>query len=339
MAIKNNYLVEKSNVLNEMRCNNMTLQELRFFSIYLSKINSRIESTRVVKFTVNDFQKIMNFGRMNIKQLENTATNLLSKVVKVPIEKGGFVAFQIFKECKVYIDNEIWYIEIDAHDKALPLMFELKDKYFTYKLWNALLLKSLNQLRLYELLKQYERIGKRIISVDELKELIGLKKDEYPRWERFKTKVLNVCQKALSENTDICFTYEPYGKKGKSGKILNLIFNITRNENYCNPLTLEEFIGKQNPIEEVVIYENPYQQKFNFLKEACNNEFSEEEFKIIYNLVMQVIPTDTNTQYGLDNEQYNYIMRKYGELNLQASRRTIKSRFGYLKKLFEIDME
>ena len=35
-ALKNNYLVEKRNVLNEMRANanGMTLQETRFFLIY-----------------------------------------------------------------------------------------------------------------------------------------------------------------------------------------------------------------------------------------------------------------------------------------------------------------
>ena len=37
--IQKNYLIKKRNVLNEIRANNMTMQELRFFSIYLSKIN------------------------------------------------------------------------------------------------------------------------------------------------------------------------------------------------------------------------------------------------------------------------------------------------------------
>lgn len=32
-------IVQKQNILNEIRSNNLTLQELRFFSIYLSKIN------------------------------------------------------------------------------------------------------------------------------------------------------------------------------------------------------------------------------------------------------------------------------------------------------------
>ena len=53
-------VVSKRNVLNELRSNNMTLQELRFFSIYLSKINPQDIDTRVVRFPLDDFQKIMN---------------------------------------------------------------------------------------------------------------------------------------------------------------------------------------------------------------------------------------------------------------------------------------
>ena len=50
-------IVQKRNVLNELRKNSMSLQELRFFSIYLSKINSRDISTRIVRFSLEDFKR------------------------------------------------------------------------------------------------------------------------------------------------------------------------------------------------------------------------------------------------------------------------------------------
>ena len=61
--IKENYLIKKRNVLNEIRSNSMTLQELRFFSIYLSKINPADTSTRTVRFPIDDFKAIMELGR------------------------------------------------------------------------------------------------------------------------------------------------------------------------------------------------------------------------------------------------------------------------------------
>lgn len=242
-------IVEKRNVLNELRSNNMTVQELRFFSIYLSKINPWDVSTRNVRFPIVDFQRIMGFGKLNISQLRASTDSLLCKLVHVPNESGyGYTAFQLFKECRLDRDeNEEWYIEIDAHDKALPLMFEFKNKYFKYELWNALRLKSPNQVRMYEILKQYEKIGKRELAVAEIRELLGVGKKEYSGrtgWSDFKKYVLDSCQQALKENTDICFTYEK-GKSGKGGKWLTIVFYIEKNDRYKDPLTLNEFIGNQ----------------------------------------------------------------------------------------------
>ena len=218
MAIKNNYIIEKSNILNEIRDVNMSLQELRFFSIYLAKINARDVSTRRVSFALSDFQKIMNIGRMNINHFKKTVNGLLCKVVHIPNNKNGLSSFQLFKEVELYKnDNETWTVEIDAHDKALPLLFDLKSNYFRYELWNALRLKSINQLQMYEMLKQHERIGMVEIGVNELRERLYIGKKQYLALTDFRRRVLDSCQQALEENTDICYTYE-CGKRGNHGK-------------------------------------------------------------------------------------------------------------------------
>ena len=338
MAIKkNNNLIEKRNVLNEVRQNNMTLQEIRFFSIYLSKINARDLSTRVVKFPLEDFQKIMEFGRLNIRQLENTTDSLLQKIVKVRSEDGGYTAFQLFKRCKVFKDKtEQWYIEIDAHDDALPLMFEFKKEYFTYELWNALRLKSSNQLRMYEILKQYETVGSRKVSVKELRELLGIAPTEYPRWDRFRDRVLDACQQALEESTDIKFTYKLI-RTGRGGKITGLEFFISKNENYTDQLTLEEFIDLQPDDIEIPAQdkgETSFQnEELEFLAGACENEFSEREMQVLFDLVKQQVPYDGDYPNGLPCARYDYLAQQYHNLNLQENQRKITNRFAYLKKI------
>ena len=243
--IKGTELIEKRNILNEIRKTNMTLQQLRFFSIYLSKINARDLSTRIVRFPLADFQKIMGLGKMNIQSFKNTVDSLLRNIVHIPTPTGGLNAFTLFTECTLEKDeNGDWYVEINAHDKALPLMFDFKSHYFTYELWNALQLKSVNQLRMYELLKQYEHLGKREIAVLELRELLGISQKEYPRWDNFKIRILDSCQKALAKNTDICFTYEK-GKSGAGGKWLTIVFHIRKNKSYVDRLSLKDFIDLQ----------------------------------------------------------------------------------------------
>lgn len=337
--IKEKHLVTKRNVLNELRTNNMTLQELRFFSIYLSKINPQDTSTRLVRFPLEDFRSIMELGRMNIQYLKEVTNSLLSKVVNVPTERGGYTGFQLFKECTVDTDDfGEWYVEIDAHDKALPLMFDFKKEFFSYELWNALRLKSSNQLRMYELLKQYERIGYKVMLVDELKACIGIKKDEYPRFDNFKMRVLDACQQALAENTDISFTYEPYGRKGRGGKILALKFSITKNKNYVDPLGLDEFIDRKkvlflevnksenNPnIPEKII------ERINFLNDACKNEFTFAEMDILYVLVSNKLMI-----YD-DMELYQYFNLRYKEFEYSASKVQIHDRFAYFKSMLEQD--
>ena len=337
MKIKVKNLIEKKNVLNEMRANStsMTLQEQRFFLIYLSKINSRDISTRIVRFPMDEFKAIMDLGRLNISSLEKATDRLLQKIVKVPYNEG-WEKFQLFKKCRLDKDDiGDWYIEIDAHDDALPLMFEFKDKYFTYKLSNILRLKSINQQRMYEILKQYEKIGSRIFGVDELKELLFIGKDEYSYYKDFRVRVLDACQQALKEHTDIKYTYESHGKKGAGGKVLALKFIIEKNEDYTDQLTLAEFIEEQQAADESdlkddgVYARKPYNERIELLSDACNDEFSTEEIKLIYGLIL-----DHEAQLSTDAIAiHDYVQRRYQYLNSKAQKKKIPHRFGYLKSL------
>lgn len=336
-VVKKNHVVVKRNTLNELRANNMTLQELRLFSIYLSKINSKDIQTRIVKFPLEDFRLIMELGRLNIEYLKQVTNGLLCKVINVPTERGGYTGFQLFKECIVDMnENKEWYIEIDAHDKALPLMFEFKEKYFSYKLWNALKLKSSNQLRMYEILKQYEKLGYRIMTIEKLREQLGIKEKEYRRFNNFTQWVLEPCRKALEENTDIKFTYEPYGKKGKGGKILEIKFNILRNDQYQDQLTLDAFIENQREaeLEDEQAEEHGelsrYDLRINMLMEACGDEFTREEMIVLYNTAHEVLPDST---FYNDLEMYDFFHSKYAELNMRSKKGQIKYRFGYLRSI------
>lgn len=343
MSVKRDFLIEKRNVLNEIRANGMSLQELRLFSIYLAKINARDISTRVVRFPISDFQRVMELGKLNLSHLRDTVASLLCKVVSVPLEMGGFKMFQLFKE-GVFTQDEKgqWYVEIDAHDQALPLMFEFKERYFTYELWNALRLKSSNQLRMYEILKQYERVGERIVAVEELKALLGIDKKDYTLFNNFKVHVLDVCQKALQDFTDIKFTYEPYGKKGRGGKILQLKFVISKNSQYIDQLSLTDFITQQEMA--ITMVEGAQDEEcyfkreiYPFMTDACDNEFTQEEIQVLYNLLLKIVPYLSGQNHQI--EMYNYLKRKYDELKWRASKSKITSRLGYLKRIIEADLE
>ena len=344
-SLQKKHIIAKQNNLNEIRPKDLALQELRFFAIYLSKINPKDESTRLVRFSLAEFQAIMEIGRIDTKKLRRVTDNLLTKLAGITTETGGVIRFQIFKECRIDMDeNGEWYIEIDAHDRALPLMFNLKSHYFKYELWNTLRLKSKNQLRMYEVLKQYEKTGYRIITVKELKEQLGISEDEYPRFGDFKNRVLDSCQQALSKYTDISFLYEPYGKKGRGGKVLELNFTIIKNKDYIDPLSLKGFIGigdedanKPNPDFQEIDFDDidengivratgrhwKYEEHITSLMDACLGEFLREQIIVL----LDVMPDYTKQS---ESTSHDFLQSKYREMDM---RKPGQSRFGYLKKL------
>jgi len=269
------YLVEKRNILNDIIVREFTLQEVRLFSIYLGLINARDLSTRVVRFPLAWFYRIMDLQPVRIDYLETITHDLLTKIVRIPTATGGYSQFQLFKKCTVDMDkDDQWYFELDAHDDALPLMFDYKRDYFTYELWNVLNLDSVNQFRMYEILKQYERCGERVIAVTDLKALLGIGDKEYAQWNNFRLRVLNACQKALKEKTDICYTYEPCSRGGRGGKIQSLRFVIVKNGNYVNQLNLDEFLGTniiENVKKEVVSEPETEIYELGFVKETLTD--------------------------------------------------------------------
>ena len=339
-----NAIVQKRNILNELRATNLTLQELRFFTIYLSKINPYDKSTKDVIFPLEDYKKIMGYDKISLQHLKASAKSLLQKIVNIPLESGGFRQIVLFDELRVDKDNiGEWYVEISASQKALPLMFDFKDRYFKYALWNALRLKSANQIRMYEILKQYETIGKREIKVSDLRELLGIAPNEYPRWNNFKARVIDSCQQALKDTTDICFTYER-GKTGTGGKWVTIIFHISKNTDYVDQLTLFEFIGgdggaTSEPPEDqqLELCNTKADDNIAFYGGACNDEFTATEIESL----IAVINTMELPQHemGAAFARYHYLLEQYTRFKAIAERTAIKNRYSYFYTMLVSDRD
>ena len=223
-------LVSKKNILNEMKAENLTLQQMRFLIIYLSKINPCDESTRTVKFKLSSFQKIMEFGKLNTKRLKQSTDALQSIKVSVPRNtKNGYESIVLFSRCLVDKDsNGEWFVEMSASVEAMQYMFNLNKEYVKYQLWNILDLKSKHQFRMYEVLKQHENQGKIEITIEKLRALLGIKDNQYQRFTHLRERVLEPCQKALKEKTDIYFDFEK-GKSGTGREWRTIIFKIHPN--------------------------------------------------------------------------------------------------------------
>ena len=330
-----------------MRSNDMTLQELRLLSVYLSKINPFDKSTALVRFPIKDFHAIMEVEMqwLRLSYYEQLAERPLHKIIKIPL-KYGFEAFTLFRRVRYEYDEADgqYYFELEASEDALPLLFDLRDNFFKYELWNALRLRGKNHLRMYEILKQYEWRGYCVLAVREIKALLGLSDYEYPAYKGFRQQVLEPCRIALAENTDISYTYAPHSKEGK--KIIELKFTIVKNPHYRDPILLRDFIDRQD-----ILLENNegtkqywdqdedeidpdtltrYQERLLFFRDAVDAEFSERQMIVL----CDVLAEKAKHVFYDDKACFDYLRRKFNEAKLRESRGEIRhTLFSYLRSI------
>lgn len=248
MFIKGNELVERRDYLDRY-VRELGFQEGKLLRVYLSKIDARNPNSRYVKIPIKDFCTIMGWTtfRPNLEYFKQRTKELLRIVIDGPDQEQNVVYAQtvLFQRCRVIVDKGQAYVELNASDDALPLMFDFKKDYVSYRIGNILRLKSPNQCLMYEFLKRHEYFGECEISVQELREKLGIAPDEYKRFGDFRTSVLSVCQKALNDSTDICFTYKR-GKVGARGTWLTIIFCIKPNPKNENKILLSDVFSESD---------------------------------------------------------------------------------------------
>lgn len=80
---------------------------------------------------------------------------------------------------------------------------------------------------MYELLKSYEGIGKRIFDVAELKQILGVD-EKYSKYANFKSRILLKAQEDIEKHTDIRFTFEELSDYGR--RVERIAFSIYKNK-------------------------------------------------------------------------------------------------------------
>ena len=92
---------------------------------------------------------------------------------------------------------------------------------------------------MFEILKQYEKIKKRTIVLEDLRKMVGsteidskgnITKYDYDEYSNFKKKVILVAQKELKQKTDIYFEFKEIKQGRKVVAIEFYIFENTKNK-------------------------------------------------------------------------------------------------------------
>lgn len=227
--------VTKSNELIESTYK-LSLQEQRILLVMASKVQPSDETLKTYRFRARDFIEIIGNSKRTgfYSYLREIVNGLQTKVLT--IKKDGKQRNYSWVITSIYEDNE-GYITLQFHPELKGFFLELKDKFTSYQLENVVRLNSVYSIRIYELLKQYERIKKRKLTLMELRAFLGIEPTKYKQYGHFKSKVLLVAQNEVNNNTDISFMFNEI-KTGR--KVTSIEFIINSNSHQLIEVVLDE---------------------------------------------------------------------------------------------------
>ena len=219
----NNNWVYQSNKLIEASYS-FTVVEQKLIRLLASMIRKDDVDLKEYQFTAIDLSKTLNIHKRNIyRELDSATDKLMARFIKMKNDDSQeFDKFHLIKKAK--LQNGILTMKIDEDMKD----FYLKLNWYTkYQLKNIMQFKSTYSFRLYELLKQYESIGNRSITIEKLRIGLDIDKKQYPKYSNLKQRVINIAQKEINLCTDIFFEFEEIKL---NRKVISLIFHIKGNK-------------------------------------------------------------------------------------------------------------
>jgi len=224
--------VTKSNKLIEAK-GKMTTLEQKIFATLISEIDIDDKDFKEYEFNIKKFIDLSGSNENKIYiDIHDAARRLMNKIITIETDK---TIMTIALLVSVETPKGKGIVKMRFHPFLKPYLLDLQGTFTKYQLKYVLQLKGTHSIRIYELLKQYEKIGKREIQLEKLKSFLGLK-NEYDRIYDFERYVLKPAQKEINDVTDITVDY----KKIKEGRRIAKISFIISSKKYKDPYLKSE---------------------------------------------------------------------------------------------------
>jgi len=226
---KKSELVSKSNSLVEASYRlSLVEQQIILFSIARGREEDvLLDASTPITISASDFAEMFGVDQKVVYAQLKGAMDVLyersvliheidRKTQKEKVTKSRWIS------TASYI-NGTGQIQIIFAPKVIPFLTRPTREFTRYEIEQVSEMSSIYAIRLYELLKQYQRIGKRQIQVDELRQMFAMEEGEYPRMFDFKKRVIDVAVTQINTYTNIRVGYQNV-KDGRS--VVGFIFKI-----------------------------------------------------------------------------------------------------------------
>ncbi len=237
------YYVVKSNELIQKARYNLTVQQQKLVLYCISKIKLNDDPSTLYEFSLDEVCSVLNLaldeGGFYYRSLKNDFIKLTSRSwVTFPDKTEG--TFSWFSDA--YVIPLSGTVQVRFHEKMAPFLFELKNRYTQYQLYEVLVFKNKYAIRLYEIIRSFimqdelrEGTVKDIkFSIDELRELLSA--PQYKRWVDFNRFVLKPAVDEINKLSDIIrIEYQPF--KNHTRNFETLFFTVSY------PTLMDKFIS------------------------------------------------------------------------------------------------
>ena len=203
---KSETFVVKSNALVEARYR-LSLQESHVILWLLTQIRADDEDFKTHSMKISEFAKMMDIEvDAQYQELQKVTETLMKRVLKIyEPEKKEWLQVAWLSSARYQSQQEVVTLQFDPNLK--PYLLQLKSHFTKIGLVDTMKLKSIYAIRIFELLSQYSPIGKREISIDDLRAYCGIKKHEYTGYGMFKLKVIEKAKKEINSKTEYDVDY------------------------------------------------------------------------------------------------------------------------------------
>lgn len=202
-----------------------------------SKIKEDDMALKEFIFSVKEFCNLLDIkatGKYN--KLKLSCESLIQSYVSVDTKKGWRV-YPWFHHID-YLENE-GKVVVQFHEYLSSYLLYVRDNIYTKLSLNSVLkFQSQYSMRFYmfcrQVLKEWNNKGEKTFTIEELRLLLGVDEDEYPKYGNFKQKVILKAQKEINELSDVHFDFEEEKEARSVVRIRLIITTNSKNKEYNN---------------------------------------------------------------------------------------------------------
>lgn len=186
-----------------------------------------------IEISAHDYVETFNVSKQTAYEALQTASKTLFNRQFSYQEKGEVKG--IWHKTSRWVSdiaymNETATVSFTFAPAVLPLITQLEQHLTSYELQQVASLNSSYAVRLYEVLIAWRTTGKTPqITVEDLRNRLGVLDNEYERMSNFKSRVLDYSIEQINEHTDIKANYEQH-KQGRKVASFTFKFKVKEKE-------------------------------------------------------------------------------------------------------------